>query len=306
LTYHGKGDIVLFLERLAKIESNVQELQPWVRDHVVHAVNTFLLGVYILRQISFPSHVKSRYDPSFMWKLTGPTHDLGYPYEIGRNIENLLTEGLNDIIGEINVPSPRITDDAYPENLGALCNDESGHSLIQDRLTEWALGIDVHEYYGWLKRKNRTDHGVIGALAQLKVLDAVYQKHNPDRRKENEVVGYLNFNEENFRLDIVSASAALFIHNIDLNYYGFSHRINFRIAPLAFLLFLCDTFQEWDRYSKHREVFPGEEFDIDCYDDSIHLTVPKQLEDKIYAALHQRLTGLMVEVNGRLAVHRNL
>ena len=302
LKYHGKGDIVPFLAELARIEPRIQELQPCVRDHVVHAVNTFLLGVYILRDINFPQGGRTRYGSSFMWKLTGPTHDLGYPIEIARNIQKPFWDKLNDILGSLNVPSPRVAQDAYPENLEALCNNVNGHTLVQDRLNEWALGIDVFQYYAWLKQENRTDHGVIGALAQLKVWDAVYQKNNPNRRREDILVGGLNFNEENFALDIVLASAALFVHNIDRSYSGFKSKINFRIAPLAFLLFLCDTFQEWDRYSKHGEVLSGEEFDIDCCGNSICLVVPEQLEVKISDTLNHRLTGLRVEVNGRLAL----
>ncbi|VAW33251.1 hypothetical protein MNBD_CPR01-284, partial [hydrothermal vent metagenome] len=43
LDIHGKANIVKFLGQLARIEPRIQELQPWVRDHVVHAINTFIL-----------------------------------------------------------------------------------------------------------------------------------------------------------------------------------------------------------------------------------------------------------------------
>ena len=54
LDIHGKEDIVHFLGKLASIEPKIQELQPWVRDHVVHAINTFLIGVFILEKVNFP------------------------------------------------------------------------------------------------------------------------------------------------------------------------------------------------------------------------------------------------------------
>jgi len=81
LNVHGKEDIVQFLGNLASIEPNIQELQPWVRDHVVHAINTFLIGVYILEKANFPPFRGARFDYPFMWKLCGPTHDLGYPID---------------------------------------------------------------------------------------------------------------------------------------------------------------------------------------------------------------------------------
>jgi hypothetical protein len=237
-----------------------------------------------------------------MWKLCGPTHDLGYPIEIAHNIKRPFADEVNDILESINSPSPRVEPESYPKNLEKLCENRDATTIIQNRLTEWALGIDLEDYYAWLRTKNRTDHGVVSALAQLKVIDALYYNVNPKRRHEDINQGGLNFNQKNFDLDIVSASSALIIHNIDLNYYGFSNKISFDIAPLAFLLFLCDTFQEWDRYSENRPVYSGNDFDINCTHHSISLLVPEELEQKIFAALYQRLSGLMVRVNGRIAV----
>lgn len=130
----------------------------------------------------------------------------------------------------------------------------------------------------------------------------MYYKVNSSRKNEDIKRSGLNYNQKNFDLDIVSASAALFIHNIDLNYYGFSNKIYFELSPLAFLLFLCDTFQEWDRYSESKPVYSGEHFDLICNRNEISLFVPEELEDKIYGALFQRLAGLQIRVNGRIAV----
>ena len=52
LDYHGKKEIVKFLAVLASIEPGIQELQPWQRDHVVHALNSFILGIYINEKFS--------------------------------------------------------------------------------------------------------------------------------------------------------------------------------------------------------------------------------------------------------------
>ena len=258
--------------------------------------------MYILEKVDFPPSRGAHFDYPFMWKLCGPTHDLGYPVEIAHNIREPFANELNDILESINSPSPRVEPETYPQNLDKLCEDGDGNEIIQKRLTEWALGIDIEHYYGWLRKKRRTDHGVVSALAQLKVIDASYYNVNPDREYRDINRNGLNFNQENFDLDIVSASAALFIHNIDFNYCGFSNRISLDAAPLAFLLFLCDTFQEWDRYSENTPVFSGNDFDIKCTHNSISLFVPEKLQQKIYAAIHQRLSGLSIKVNGRVAV----
>jgi hypothetical protein len=302
LDIHGKEDIVHFLGKLASIEPKIQELQPWVRDHVVHAINTFLIGVFILEKVNFPPFKGARFDYPFMWKLCGPTHDLGYPIEIAYNIKKSFVDEMNDILDKLNSPSPKLEPETYPKNLEKLCGNWNTNEIIQKRLTEWALGIDVEDYYDWLKKENKTDHGVVSALSQLKVIEAMYYKENPKRKNEDIKRNNFNFNQRNFDLDIVSASTALFIHNIDLNYFGFSNKITFDLSPLAFLLFICDTFQEWDRYSENRPVYSGEDFDIVCGHNEISLFVPVDLEDKIYTALFQRLSGLLVRVNGRIAV----
>ena len=209
---------------------------------------------------------------------------------------------MNNFLDEINSPSPRIHENAYPEGLNKLCNNVDANKLIQRRLTEWNLGINVDDYTKWLKHKNRTDHGIISALSQLKVIDAIYQMNNPNREERDIIVNGLDFNQRNFSTDIVSASSALFIHDINLDYDGFSNKINFELAPIAFLLFLCDTFQEWDRHSENRPIYSGEEFDINCTSYTISLFVPEQIEDKVFSALNQRLSGLTIRVNERIAV----
>ncbi len=302
LTIHGKQDILKYLANLAIIEPRIQELQPRVRDHVVHAINTFLVGAYILEKVNFPSFKGARFDYPFMWKLCGPTHDLGYPVEIAHNLKKSYVNEMNDFLDEIGSPSPKLEPEIYPKNLEKLCGKLNGNDIIQKKITDWALGIDINNYYDWLKKKNKTDHGIISALSQLKIIEALYYKVNPNRKNKDINENNLNFNQKNFDLDIVSASTALFIHNIDLNYYGFSNKISFDLSPLAFLLFLCDTFQEWDRYSKNRPVYSGEDFDISCKHNEISLFVPEDIKDKIFAALYQRLSGLLVRVNGRIAV----
>ena len=302
LRRHRKDEIVLFLDRLAGLETAVQELEPWVRDHVVHALNTFLIGVNILKNVTFPGGFDCRYPPAFMWKLCGPTHDLGYPLEIARHVENLFVQELNSILEEINVGTPKVHLQAYPSGLGDLCGRASGHHIIEERLHEWGLDIDVYDYYQWLEQSGKVDHGVIGALAQLKVLDAIYQENNPWRTESETIVGNLSYNQANFRKDIVSACASIFVHNISPHYPGFTAKLDFGETPMAFLLYLSDNFQEWDRYTKDRDIYSGDDFDIDCEANAVHLTVPSAIAPKVQEALELRLSGLTVTVNGTVAV----
>ncbi|MHA1280431.1 MAG: hypothetical protein ACTSQ8_24955 [Candidatus Helarchaeota archaeon] len=281
LGLHGKERVVSYaLAQMVELENSIQELQPWVRDHVVHAINTFILGVYILKMVEFPVLSDTRFNYPFIWKLCGPTHDLGYPIEIGHNIKSKFGNKINEILNDLDSISSRINFEVHPENLNFLSEEEDSNELIQQRLKEWGINIDIKVYYTWLEENNFTDHGVISALTQMKIIDAIYYKKNPKREKKDVILSNHNWNQENFDLDIVSSSAALFIHNISLKYKGFSNKVIFNQAPIAFLLFLCDTLQEWDRYSEKQQIYSGNEFDIVCEDRKISVKVPKFLEKK--------------------------
>jgi hypothetical protein len=130
LDVNGKAGIVRFLGRLASMEPRIQDLQPWVRDHVVHAIYTFLVGAYIIEKINMPQNVERRFDYPFMWKLCGPVHDLGYPIEISRNIGNEFWNELNAILDETNSASPRVLPPVFHEELAELCNGRDANQLL--------------------------------------------------------------------------------------------------------------------------------------------------------------------------------
>src|SRR4051794_27840608 len=46
LTRHGKEGHLSCVAELAAVEHGIRELQPKRRDHVVHVVRVFLLGIY--------------------------------------------------------------------------------------------------------------------------------------------------------------------------------------------------------------------------------------------------------------------
>jgi hypothetical protein len=302
LEINGKLDILNFIGELADIEPKISNLQKFSRDHVVHAINSFLTGVYILEKVNFLISSESRFQYPFMWKFCGPTHDLGYPLEISHNVSAQYFNKLNGILDKLNSPSSRIIFKPYPEDLNNLCKFIDSNQLIQHRITEWNLDINIYEYYEWLSSGHRLDHGVISALTEMKVIDSIYYDANPQGLNINIEKGGFNFNQINFNQDIVSACSAIFIHNIDLKYPGFKSRIQFNTAPLAFLLIFCDTFQEWDRYSRFRNILSGDDFDINCTPNSIEITIPSAIEDKIILTLNKRLIGLKIIVNGKLAV----
>jgi len=83
------------------------------------------------------------------------------PFLTGADIQNPFIDKMNGFLDNLNSSSPKITPDIYPRNLNRLCNHLDSNDLIQDRLNDWAIDINLGDYYQWLNNQNRTDHGVI-------------------------------------------------------------------------------------------------------------------------------------------------
>jgi len=245
LTYHGKEDLLKNLTELARIEHVIIELEARFRDHVVHALNSFILGIYINE-----SWMAQKAN-CFQWKLAGLLHDVAYPAEISYSILGSLPGTLNRKAEELGFPLHRISYAARLDGLEQLLNGVNALDLIQKRVYEWGLQIKVHDEYFQMVRRGIPCHGMYTGLCVLWVLDMMYEKNNPGRRHEDvrAVMPYLSWNQEYFERDIVSACAAIFIHNLPSHCFR-SAKINRERSPLAFLLRLSDELQDWERPSR--------------------------------------------------------
>jgi hypothetical protein len=259
LTYHGKEDLLKNLTELARIEHAIIELEARFRDHVVHALNSFILGIYINE--SWMTQKANR----FQWKLAGLLHDVAYPAEIAHSILGSLPRTLNRTAEELGFPLHRIGYGARLDGLEQLLNGINALDLIQKRIDEWDLQINVHDEYLQTVREGIPCHGMYTGLCVLWVLDMMYEKNNPGRRHEDirAVMPYLSWNQQYFERDIVSACAAIFIHNLPPRCF-LNAKISRENSPLAFLLRLSDELQDWERPSRQNpDGEPSTNFDIE-------------------------------------------
>ncbi|GAH89139.1 unnamed protein product, partial [marine sediment metagenome] len=135
---HRKSEILPFLAELARVEHGIRELEPWVRDHVVHALLSFLLGIYIKEK--FLSYKYNTYNYIFQWKIAGLLHDVGYPIEISKDISKPFTRKINEIKKNLGFSSKDIPDiycRIIIPALYSLTNNINSFDLIQKRLDEW-------------------------------------------------------------------------------------------------------------------------------------------------------------------------
>lgn len=265
--YHGKKDLIHHIVRLAKTEKGIQELQPWQRDHVVHALICFILGIFI-NEKWMPIKVDN-----FEWKLACLLHDICYPAEFAFNMLISIPDDIKQIASDIECSEPMVKATTKIEGLENLNNGLNGLDLIQSRVNSWALKIDVKKAYHSMQ-DGHPCHGMYSALAALFVLDMMYQKRNP-LREYRDIRGdepYLSWNQKYFEGPILNACSAIFLHNLPTSYFSL-RKINRHNAPTAFLLKLCDSLQEWERPSKDNQVGePSSNFDITITDRRLELS----------------------------------
>lgn len=294
---HGKEDLFRHVVELARIEHGIRDLEPWVRDHVVHGVLSFAVGVCVNERLLRPAgHSVNR----FQWKLAGLFHDVGYPAEVAKDILRPFTDRINRIKRELGVATHDVSIRLTPVGLDELRNETNSLPLIQAQIDEWGLAICARSEYDSMKEADNICHGMISALSILYVVDLMYQKYNPSRKCRDiyEPPG-INWNQSYFENAIVPACAAIFLHNLPSRCFG-SSPIDRRRAPLPFLLKLCDCLQDWDRPSaEHPNGIPDHMYDLDCDHGGLTLTVRRSdRRMKIAGEIESSLVGGDVNITG--------
>jgi hypothetical protein len=222
----------------------------------------FLLGIFFNENL-----LRDKPASPLEWKLAGLTHDVGYPLEIASKVAKPYGDKLNDIAAELQASASKVTYRAPRlEGIENLTGGRNGLQLIQDRLNEWGIAIDAMEMYRERTQGSSVFHGVISALSVLWVLDLLFARWNPEKKYESVTRDddNIDWNQTWFDNQNVSACAAIFLHNLDPRLCE-KTPIDRHRAPVAFLLRLADTLQEWDRPSaKNPEGLPAELFDLEA------------------------------------------
>jgi hypothetical protein len=291
---HGKGELIKTVIELARVEHGIGELEPKARDHVVHALLSFILGIYINEKVLRPL-----WDvpvDTFQWKLAGLFHDVGYPVELAtEKLIGRYLETINSSKEKIGVAAPDIHFPIDFSKLVELRNDKNSFDLIQNRLTEWNLHIDARAAYKEMSNSGRVNHGVMSGLSVLYLIDLLYQKFNPKREYKDITVPQastrVNFNQIYFERDVVSACAAIYIHSLSPEWFT-RKKIDRSRAPVAFLLRLSDVLQEWERPNRLNPAgFSADLFDIRRNDSRLFLianlepNAKQEMEHKIRSTL---------------------
>ena len=267
---------------MKKYEENTGDLIEKQRDHFIHSVNVFLLGLAIYAQNksyreAFETYIlKSPYKKYYRidkklsheeffyrWGVASLFHDIGYPVEIiGKQLNKFINDGVKSISSTYGADTAIDFKDFNEFNtiikIDPNFADEYTKNYPEAKFLNLFKPTDI------MAHKIATDFSNVNVNQVAKHLDRFV-----DIMGENGFIdhgffsailvmnsyGYLiqKFAKKHdfFFYPIVDSATAILLHNyyrnvLQKNPFNLSalHPLQ---SPLAFLLILCDELQEWNR-----------------------------------------------------------
>ena len=223
------------LQLLSDHEYHSGELLTKHRDHYSHSVNVFALGLAIYAnnetyRAQFNQFYKMTNPLDFLnyWGLTSLFHDIGYPFELAHQQIKAYTE---ELWGKKSILSPFVSYDNMEHLLTISEVGKSINNLLAEGLNKRlnysieSLTTKLNERYK--KNPEYMDHAFFSAILLARIL-----------LEEHKEISLEN-------LDVLTA---ILLHN-SLKKFELENSMPIKVLdhPLAYLLFLCDELQCWNR-----------------------------------------------------------
>jgi len=167
---HGKKHLFEHISQLGQIEDAYNNVDLNHRDHVIHALLTFILGIYI-NEIYW-GKIGNYTADKFQWEIASLFHDIGYTAQFANRTFQQYFKYIKPTVSGAPFLPPRFHE---------LSKRINGLDVIQRQLNIWNLAIDVESEYRRMFKESKMNHGIISSLTILKRIDALYQKKNPER-----------------------------------------------------------------------------------------------------------------------------
>ncbi|MBN1776711.1 MAG: hypothetical protein JW811_01185 [Clostridiales bacterium] len=269
------------LDVLSAYEERAATLIEKQRDHYIHSVNVFILGICVysqnkkyqklfsetvLDEEKFPENYRTRHEEFFFrWGLASLFHDVGYPVEIiAKQISRFLKFATDadhdDTKGDIKshlefenfrrlnsiaeiVPKGKFIEAFYKSHPSSVYVDLLQPIDLLAQKIHMSLGIPMDEI------KDRLDH-FTADMAKFGFIDHGFYSAMIVLKWYGYLIQVSNGNPMRFFDAIVDSAGAILLHNYYSNVIEkeFTHRpLSAAEYPVAFLLILCDELQEWNR-----------------------------------------------------------
>lgn len=239
----GVDELMTYFKDYTSFESVLYGSTKYYRDHVLHVVRVWLLGLYILTQDSYVDSIKvgenenvDKVEKFSIWTIIALTHDLGYPLEKSSQIISVTRNMMRHFI-----TNPVINMDFKFTGVQDTMNDFI-IKLMSSKMTQIGEGeyhnhIQSKYYFKFLKSLEDNKHGVLSAIVIYKMLE--YFLESDFNLSEDYVFEEEDKRQFYIRRDILRAISS---HTCESIYQN-------DILNFSFLLILCDECQEWGRRS---------------------------------------------------------
>lgn len=261
LSAYGIEELYKYFEQFTKFESTLYGVDQYYRDHVLHPLNVWLIGLNILDDyvdvFKFRSYrdIKVEKSPqaqpswfqesnnenissteiAAMWTIIALTHDLGYPLEKVDRVNYQLEQMLSQF-GNIGFVRSSFNFQSQHDYLVKhLINIISSNVLKSESKDICYTHVSPKYFAKFSKSWEMFDHGFVSGLILLRSLtffletDVTSDPHSQ--------LSYEDARQFAIRSEILHAIAA---HTAPKVYHLSAN-------TLSFLLVLCDELQEWGR-----------------------------------------------------------
>lgn len=268
-------------------EENTGDLINRQRDHFIHSVNVFILGLAIYTQnktyrgifeeyILQNKHFYNKYyringkfsheEFLYRWGIAALFHDIGYPFEIiGKQIDKFIEDGVksisvhydidahidfrdfNEFNSIVKLPPYNYADEFRGRYKRAKVLDLFKPTELMAHKIAMDFKLDPNEFRKLIKHLN----GFVKHMNEKGFIDHGYFSAILVLNSYGKLIQkYSKKNKDFFFYPIVDSATAILLHN----YYNKTlqetfgfGKMNPRHSPISYLLIFCDELQEWNR-----------------------------------------------------------
>lgn len=247
---YGVDELEKYYDKYTLFEDMLYGSNRFYRDHVVHVVRTWMLGMECLLRNNGEYLDKIKIADSFefnnqekisIWTIIALTHDLGYPLETAQKIINKTKDMMYSFVS-----NPNIAMDLSFSGVQNNMNDfvvRFLSSRMQERKMQgeetmlYVARLQPKYYFKFQKSLESMAHGIVSAIIIYKLL--IYFLESDYNINEDYTFSEEDVRQFYIRRDILRSIASHTCRDIYHLYIG----------SFAFLLIVVDDCQEWGRKS---------------------------------------------------------
>jgi len=277
---NNDDSIIRMINEMKIFEQNAGVLTEKQRDHFVHSINTFLLGIAIyIKNTKYQNiftewikcdgtyvdyYITKHEEFLYRWGVAALFHDIAYPIEISYN---QLKSYLNFISSKCGLIGNSLEASVFISNTDVFnllpkmnpkeeCKDSffSKYPHFRDYETNSLslIALEISKSFGIdLDKINDEMFDYVNRMSSNKYVDHGYYSALIVLRWFYHLVDIQEWNPVYFYFPIVNSATSIVLHN----YYKqglmkkpfFLSALNAKNHPLSYMLILCDELQDWGR-----------------------------------------------------------